>query len=158
MQRVRLPHSRSCFVCGLENKHGLQLDFETDGETVIAHYTPRPEDAGFKSVTHGGIIATLLDEIMVWAIGTRTRRFAYCAELSVRFLKPAHPGTPLLATGRLQRNLKFRLFEAEGTLTTLDGTLLATATGKYLPIRTHELQEMLADFAEPFPKGLEPTG
>src|ERR1041385_3913787 len=60
-----LPHTRSCFVCGEANPAGLRLRFETDGQVVTARFTPRPEHIGFKQVVHGGIVATLLDEIMV---------------------------------------------------------------------------------------------
>ena len=62
-----LPHTYSCFVCGESNAAGLKLRFETDGRIVRTRFHPRPEHAGFKGVVHGGIIATVLDEVMVWA-------------------------------------------------------------------------------------------
>src|SRR6185436_2207270 len=62
-----LPHTRSCFVCGESNSAGLNLRFETDGRIVQAHFVPRLEHVGFKATVHGGLIATVLDEIMVWA-------------------------------------------------------------------------------------------
>src|SRR5262245_42245024 len=99
-----LPHTRSCFVCGESNAIGLNLRFETDWQTVRTRFTPRSEHAGFKGVIHGGILATLLDEIMVWACAAQTRRFAFCAELNVRFLKPANPGVEILATAELTAN------------------------------------------------------
>src|ERR1043165_7802872 len=96
-----LPHTRSCFVCGESNPVGLNLRFETDGRLVTARFTPRPEHIGFKQVIHGGLIATVLDEIMVWVCAVRTKRFAYCAELNVRFVSPARPGEPVIATAAL---------------------------------------------------------
>ena len=70
---LKLPHTRSCFVCGLNNPLGLKLDFETDGRIVRAHFAPRPEHVGFRETVHGGLIATVLDEAMVWVIGVRGR-------------------------------------------------------------------------------------
>src|SRR5689334_4462872 len=99
-----LPHTHSCFVCGDSNAIGLKLHFETDGHIVRTHFTPRPEHVGFSQVVHGGILATLLDEIMVWACGVQTKRFAYCAELTVRFLQPLQPGQEVIATGELITN------------------------------------------------------
>ena len=98
---LKLPHTRSCFVCGLHNAGGLKLDFETDGRIAQARFIPRSEHVGFKRTVHGGLVSTVLDEAMVWAIGVRTRRFAYCAELTVRFLLPARPGDELLVVGEL---------------------------------------------------------
>ena len=71
-----LPHTRSCFVCGESNPLGLQLRFHADGDEVRTRFVPRPEHIGFKGVVHGGLLATLLDEIMVWACAVRTKRFA----------------------------------------------------------------------------------
>ncbi len=141
-----LPHTASCFVCGESNASGLKIRFETDGSVVRARYLPRAEHIGFKQTIHGGIIATLLDEIMVWACAVQTKRFAYCAELNIRFLSPVRPGEEVLATGELVANKRDKLFEAKGELHNHAGVLLATGTGKYLPIKQAEHSDMLTDF------------
>src|SRR6185503_11109173 len=93
---TELPHTKSCFVCGESNAIGLNLRFETDGRVVQARFTPRQEHVGFKQTVHGGLTATVLDEIMVWACAVATKRFAFCAEFTVRFLKPLKPGEEVL--------------------------------------------------------------
>ena len=142
----QLPHTHSCFVCGESNKFGLNLRFEADGNIVRTRFTPRPEHIGFKQVVHGGIAATLLDEIMVWACAVQTKQFAYCAELTVRFLSPLRPGQEVFATGELIANRRNKIFEAKGEIKDRDGKLLASATGKYLPIKAVELADMATDF------------
>lgn len=141
-----LPHTRSCFVCGEANSLGLKLRFETDGKLVRATFTPRPEHIGFKGVIHGGLIATVLDEIMVWACAVPTRRFAFCAEMNVRFLNPMSPGARVQLTGELTANRKGRIFEAKGTAQDAAGLMLAEATGKYLPIKNANVADMVTDF------------
>ena len=94
---------------------------------------------------HGGIIATLLDEIMVWACMAQTKRFSYCAELTVRYLNPLRPGEETLATGELAMNRRDKIFEAKADLKDRAGKILATATGKYLPIKPVELADMSTD-------------
>jgi len=141
-----LPHTSSCFVCGESNSIGLKIRFETDGAVVRARFVPAPEHIGFKGTVHGGIIATLLDEIMVWACAVNTQRFAYCAELNVRFLSPLRPGEEVLASAELVSNKRNKLFEARGELRTPAGMVLATGTGKYLPIKEAELSGMMTDF------------
>ena len=143
-----LPHTRSCFVCGESNPAGLNLRFETDGRIVQARFAPRAEHVGFRQTVHGGLIATLLDEIMVWACAVQTQRFAFCAELNVRFLSPVRPGDALVATGELVSNRRGKLFEARAELRNQAGLALATATGKYLPIKQTEMADMATDFAE----------
>jgi uncharacterized protein (TIGR00369 family) len=141
-----LPHTHSCFVCGESNPVGLNLRFEADGPIVKTRFTPRPEHIGFKHVIHGGIAATLLDEIMVWACAVQTKRFAYCAELTVRFLHPLRPGEEVIATGELTANRRDKIFETKGEIKDPAGKTLATATGKYLPVKPAEIEDMAADF------------
>jgi uncharacterized protein (TIGR00369 family) len=143
-----LPHTRSCFVCGESNPAGLKLRFETDGRLVQSRFVPRAEHVGFRQTVHGGLTATLLDEIMVWACAVQTKRFAFCAELNVRFLSPVRPGKALIASGELVSNRRGKLFEARAELRNQAGATLATAIGKYLPIKQAEVAEMVTDFVE----------
>ena len=143
-----LPHTRSCFVCGESNPAGLKLRFETDGRLVQTRFVPRAEHVGFRRTAHGGLTATLLDEIMVWACAVQTKRFAFCAELNVRFLNPVRPGEALVASGELVSNRRGKLFEAKAELRDKAGLVLATASGKYLPIKQAELADMVTDFVE----------
>ncbi len=152
-----LPHTHSCFVCGESNASGLNIRFETDGRLVQARFLPRPEHVGFKQTIHGGIIATLLDEIMVWACAVQTRRFAYCAELNVRFANPLRPGEEVLALGELINNRRNKVFEAKGELRNHAGLVLASATGKYLPVKEADASEMVTDFVGDISRLFEPT-
>ena len=145
---LKLPHTKSCFVCGLYNPSGLKLDFETDGQIVQARFVPRPEFAGFTHTVHGGILMTVLDEVMVWAIGVRTKRFAYSADINVRFIRPARPGEELLAVGELVENRRNRVFAARGELRNPVGQSVATSTGKYLPVGEEAMADLMRDFAE----------
>ena len=141
-----LPHTHSCFVCGETNPLGLKLRFHQIDDTVQVKFTPGEHHIGFKGVTHGGLLATVLDEIMVWACAVRTRRFAYCAEMTVRYLHPATPGTELTAIGRLVEDRRGRLFHASGELVDSNGARLAESTGKYLPLKDSDTKLMVEDF------------
>jgi acyl-coenzyme A thioesterase PaaI-like protein len=140
-----LPHTRSCFVCGESNPFGLRLRFHTDGRIVRTEFVPRPEHIGFKHTVHGGIIATLLDEMMVWACAVQTKQFGYCAELTVRFQQPLRPGEEAIAAAELMSNRRNRLFEARADLRNGAGALLAAATGKYLPIKSTDVPELMSE-------------
>lgn len=146
-----LPHTRSCFVCGESNPFGLRLRFTTDGRLAHTRFRPRPEHIGFRHTIHGGILGTVLDEIMVWACAIATGRFAYCAELTVRFSRPTPPDEELLVTAELVTNRRDRIYEARGEVKNAAGTLIASATGKYVPLPESDVPIMLADLIGQWP-------
>ena len=143
---IELPHTHSCFVCGESNPKGLNLRSETDGRIVRTRFCFRSEHVGFKKTVHGGLTATLLDEIMTWSCVVNARRFAYCAELNVRYLFPVRPDQQLIATAELVANRRGRLFESKAELRNDAGIVLATATGKYLPLKDADAAGMASDF------------
>jgi uncharacterized protein (TIGR00369 family) len=125
---------------------GLNLRSETDGRIVQLHFVPRAEHIGFARTVHGGIVATLLDEVMVWACAVQTKRFAFCAELTVRYVLPIRPNEPTVAVAELVANRRGRIFAAKAEMRTQSGIVLATATGKYLPIKETDVTKLTADF------------
>jgi uncharacterized protein (TIGR00369 family) len=141
-----LPNSKSCFVCGMQNPSGLQLQFHAEGNIVHTRFTPRTQYNGFVGVVHGGILATVLDEIMVWACAVQTGSFSYCAELNVRYVRSAQPNDPLHVSAHLVENKRGRLFLAESEIKNEAEQVIATATGKYMPIKNLDLTTLAADF------------
>lgn len=141
-----LPHTHSCFVCGESNPHGLKMRFHAEGRLVTAKFRPCAEHVGFKGVVHGGLTATVLDEIMVWACVVATRKFAYCAELKVRYLRPLAPGEEVVVTSELVEDHKGRILEAKAAMHNAAGTTLVQATGKYMPLKEATALDMAGDF------------
>ena len=72
MRRINNPFVRydgyDCFGCAPENPLGLALDFFEDGEDLVATWEPGEHYQGYNRVLHGGIQATLLDEIASWVV------------------------------------------------------------------------------------------
>ena len=69
---LQLEDDRMCFCCGSENPIGLKLAFETTPEgRMRTVWTPRREHQGFRNIIHGGLVATVLDEVMVRMIYDR---------------------------------------------------------------------------------------
>src|SRR5262245_461657 len=97
MAILELPHTAGCLVCGRENPHGLHLHLHVDERTgqVETLFTPSQVHIGFEGIVHGGVLATILDEAMVWASTWQGRRFCVCGELTVRFKRSAEIGRPL---------------------------------------------------------------
>jgi acyl-coenzyme A thioesterase PaaI-like protein len=106
----------------------------TDGRLTEAAFQFRPEHVGFRETVHGGLTATILDELMVWACGVATRRLAYCAEMTVRYRRPIPPNAPVVGQAELQENRKGRVLVAKSWIREAGGPLYAEATGKYVPM------------------------
>ena len=124
-----------CFVCGPKNPFGLQVNIEIvdAGASVRIQCTPPEHLQGWENILHGGILSTLLDEAITYVgIGTFDQH-AVTAQLEVRFRNPAPTGVKLLVRAERTKVSK-RLVEAKAEVTLSDGTLIATGTGKVVPV------------------------
>ncbi len=119
-----------CFVCGNRNSHGLKLTFTADGETgeVTSKAVFSRRFQGWKGVLHGGIISTVLDEIMIKAADARGLR-CVTAELTVKFKKPAFTDTQYVLKGTV-KEVRKKLVLTEGRVLCPDNEIIATASGK----------------------------
>jgi uncharacterized protein (TIGR00369 family) len=138
---MELPHTAGCVVCGRQNLHGLGLSLNVDeGGLVWAEFTPRAEHIGFEGIVHGGVLATVLDEAMVWAATWAGKRFCVAGEMSVRFRKSAAVGRALRCEAHVESAASKRpglprLIHATGWIVETDGgALVAESTGKYVPV------------------------
>ena len=136
MSHLELPHTPNCLVCGRSNPHGLHLSLHVDPATgvVTTTFTPTPDHIGFEGIIHGGILATVLDEAMVWAATWSGKRFCVCGELVTRFKQSATVGQPITVTASIDQARKKLITTLGEVRRTSDNALLATATGKYVPL------------------------
>ncbi len=128
---IKQPNSRMCFVCGLENPIGLHLHiYETEPGIVEATYVAPEHFQGFPGVLHGGVVASLLDEISSRAhMGSDPQkpRFMFTAKLDVKYRKNAPVGKWLKLIGKAGK-AKSRSAEAWGGVYDAEtGDLLAEA-------------------------------
>ena len=120
----------NCFVCGEKNIGGLKARFFYDGEKAFTEIEASPDFEGYHGIYHGGVISSLLDEVMIKAILAKDL-YVVTAEMTVRYKKPVTVGTRLIVSGQLTHQ-KGRMFFAEGILKDNTDTIYATATGKYI--------------------------
>ena len=86
--------ANKCFVCGPGNPNGLNVRFRMDGEVCRAEFTPGEDHMGYDGVTHGGIIFSLLDDVMAnWIFLNGERCFT--AKAQIRYRQPLPVGTPI---------------------------------------------------------------
>ena len=89
--------------------------------------------AGFPGVAHGGILATLLDEVMAWSAIESAGRACVTGEMKIRYLKPVPVEEPLLAWGEPAEDRGRYLF-CRGEVEGANGEVLVRAEGKFFPL------------------------
>src|SRR5215212_2432892 len=117
-----------CFGCGGLNPNGLHLKFFPlpDQNGVWTSFTPERIHEGFTGMVHGGIITTLLDEAMGWAV-TAQEIWAVTGRLAVEFRAPVEVGVATVVSGQIA-NDRGRALEVTGELRRRDDDrLLARA-------------------------------
>ena len=116
-----------CFVCGAKNPIGLRLEFETEDHGVSRTvWVPEEEHQGYVGVVHGGLIATVLDEVMVrmlWRLGVPAMTVRFEMDLK----RPAKPAVPLRLEGRVVED-RGRVIKVESEARDGDGSLIANAS------------------------------
>jgi uncharacterized protein (TIGR00369 family) len=119
-----------CFACGGSNPIGMRLRIEIGEGSARTTWVAGDDFVGWSDKLHGGIIATLLDEVMAWAPSSFDS-WAVTAEMTIRYRSPAAPGEELTATGRVVERRR-RIYEVRGEVRAADGRLVAEGSGRYL--------------------------
>lgn len=93
-----------CFICGLENPVGLHLHiYETEPGVVQTTYVAPDHFQGYPGVLHGGIVASIIDEISGRALmgsDPMDPRFMFTAKLEVKYRQNVPIGKPLKIIGK----------------------------------------------------------
>lgn len=122
-----LQDDQMCYVCGPKNTAGLRLQFEHPKAGYLASSIVfEKHHQGYKNIVHGGLIATVLDEMMV-NLCWKEDKPVVTAELTVRLKKPAKVGQMIMLEGCI-REEKGRAIYTSATAKDGDsGELLAEA-------------------------------
>ena len=116
-----------CFACGKDNPIGLKLKFRKEGELVKAEFTPGELYQGWPGIVHGGILCTILDEAMGYAIIYNGVLSYVTAKSEVRFRNQARVGEPLIVTGSVDKKAK-NLIWTSASIARQNGTRVAEGT------------------------------
>lgn len=115
----------NCFGCSPKNPYGLKCKFADEGEYVTCRWMPGGNYQGFFHVLHGGIQATLIDEIASWAIFSKEETAGVTTDMQIRYRKPVYTDKGEIwlrakVIGKVKRLVKAKveLFNAENELAT----------------------------------------
>ncbi|NQU29937.1 MAG: PaaI family thioesterase [Anaerolineae bacterium] len=129
MSKIKQPNSKMCFVCGLENPVGLKLNiYQIEPGVIEAIYIAPDHFQGYPGVLHGGIVATMLDEMSGRALmgDPSEPRFMYTGKIEVKYRGNVPINVPLRIVGKAGKSKK-RTAEGWAGIYGPDEKLLAEA-------------------------------
>ncbi|SDC70118.1 MULTISPECIES: PaaI family thioesterase [unclassified Candidatus Frackibacter] len=127
---MKIEGDEMCFACGPKNPIGLKLDFELKDDVVETKFTPQEVHQGFTGIMHGGLISTLLDEVMANVLYLQEIK-AVTAKMEVKFRKPIKIGRELTTTGWIERK-KRRTIDTAAKIINQDGEKVAEAEAVFM--------------------------
>jgi len=138
------PHH--CFACGTLNTNGLGLVLHVEPRRAWTELVLQQRFQGWDGIAHGGILCTILDEVMAWSL-VGEDNWGLTARLNVEFRKPVEVGRPIRAEGWITRSRRRLNDTAARLIDTGTGQELATATGVYVAADETRKQELRARYA-----------
>lgn len=141
---TQLPVSddHNCFACGPANPHGLHMTFLTDGEVVFSRLTVPGHLRGWNNMVHGGVISTILDEVMSWAAIHLLKSIIVTRTMSVDFLKPVFINQQLKAEARVTEVRSRKEALLQGDLYNHDKVLCASARGSFALLKPEVAEKL----------------
>ena len=135
----------NCFACGTLNVHGMQLALHAGADRCWTELSLAERFAGWEGITHGGIVCTILDEVMAWSLVDHDV-WGVTARMTVEFKRPVPIGRLIRAEGRVLE-VRRRLVMAEGVIVDVaDGTLLARSEATYVGAPEARKEELKARY------------
>jgi acyl-coenzyme A thioesterase PaaI-like protein len=135
LQSIPNSENQTCFGCGANNPHGLKMKFSTDGERVYSFMRAPDAMTGWDQTVHGGILSTMLDEVMGWGVVYLLKRIGMTNSITVQFNKAVFAGERLTVVGGIQEQQSDRESLMQGAVFNEKDTLCVEATGQFTTIR-----------------------
>jgi acyl-coenzyme A thioesterase PaaI-like protein len=137
------PHR--CFACGSLSEHGMQLDLHVSGERCWTELELAERFQGWDGIAHGGIVSTILDEVMAWSLAA-SESWGFTARMTVDFKRPVPLGVPIRAEGWVTRQRRRLIDTAARLVDARTGELLATAEAVYVAADEERKRELIARY------------
>ncbi|PKL35123.1 MAG: hypothetical protein CVV44_23155 [Spirochaetae bacterium HGW-Spirochaetae-1] len=131
----------NCFGCSPSNQSGLQMKFYTDDTRVYSRLSVPEHLCGWNTLVHGGVISTILDEIMSWGAIYLLRQIVLTKSISVDFLQPIMINEDIRVEGKVLERTGEREAVMQGFIYNDKGVLAARSTGIFALFSPDVLRE-----------------
>jgi len=120
-----------CFGCSQKNPHGLKMRFYADDAVLYSWLSVPNHLCGWDGIVHGGVLSTMLDEIMGWSAIYQLRRIVMTKTMTVDFFKPVYIDDELRVEGRVIKQTNGREAILEGKIYKEEDILCAQTRGTF---------------------------
>jgi len=135
LQSIPNSENQTCFACGPNNANGMKMEFSTDGKRVYS-FTHAPSTmTGWDQTVHGGILTTMLDEVMGWGVIYLLKKIGMTKSITVEFNKAVYADELLTVVGGIQEQQSERETVMHGAIYDEKDTLCVEATGQFTTLR-----------------------
>ncbi len=137
MKKIRNPwigltdKGYNCFACAPTNPYGLKMEFYEDGDDIVSLWNPGKNYQGWLDTLHGGIQATLLDEIGGWIIARKFQTSGMTTNLNVKYKKPIPTGDGIVIEVRARVKEVKRMFVFIEAAISYNGEICSSAEMTY---------------------------
>lgn len=114
-----------CFACSPDNSNGLQMEFFEDGDEIVSRWNPDSKFEGWHDVLHGGIQATLMDELASWVVFVKLGTSGMTYQMNAKYRAPVRISAGKLTLRaklaehkRRIAGIRVELYDGEGRLCT----------------------------------------
>jgi uncharacterized protein (TIGR00369 family) len=128
-----------CFGCGKDNPDGMRLKFVYDEKRgrFVCRFRLSKRYTGPPGHSHGGIIATILDEAM-GKVNKLRHVIAMTSKMTVEYLKPVPLNQPLRVESR-ELSVRGRRHINAAEIMNRKGDVLARSQGLFIAIDPHRM-------------------
>ena len=132
----------NCFGCAPNNPFGLHMEFYEDRDDIVSIWHPQRNYQGWIDTMHGGVLATLIDEICAWVVTRKKQTSGFTTGLNLKYRKAISTDEPQLTIRahiiRQMRNLLFIHAEISNS----QGELCTEGEATYFLESQEKAQEM----------------
>ena len=132
----------NCFGCCPDNPTGVHMRFYREGDEIISPWKPNYNHQSWINTVHGGIQATLLDEVCGWVVFAVLHTSGYTAKMNLRYRKVVEIGQPYLLLKARLKSLSHHIAVIEGGLWNSKGELCASCECTYMTYDSDKAKEM----------------
>ncbi|MCF8127935.1 MAG: PaaI family thioesterase [Deltaproteobacteria bacterium] len=128
-----------CFACGTDNPIGLNMQFYRTDDMVCSDITLERNHEGWENMAHGGIISTILDEVMSWTVMVFKRSFLVTRKMDIKYIKPVPLNTPLIARGKILNETGTSKIDIRGEIVDTENRLLVRSRAEFVMLAEEKL-------------------
>ncbi len=131
-----------CFACGTDNPIGLNMQFYRMDDMICSDITLERNHEGWENMAHGGIISTLLDEVMSWTVMVFKRTFLVTRKMDIKYIKPVPLGVPLTARGKILNETGASRIDIKGEIVDAQKRLLVRSRAEFVMLEGKQLSSV----------------